>query len=286
MRRCFGSGLVVDEDFIGCLQMELIDGRDFSKAFNDSLSLIINETAVRELQLENPVGKRLANTNPNPQTGEDETTFFTIVGVVKDFHFQSLHQVISPVYFYHSNFNQNFNNLLTVRLNPNDFQSSIVDIEALWNKFLPGQPFRFTFLDKDLDALYKSEFIAQRVFGLFSLLAIFIACMGLLGLAAYITQQRTKEIGIRKVLGASMTNIMELLSKDFIKLVGLALLIASPIAWYAMQKWLENFAYSNGIQWWIFVLAGGIALLIAFITVGYQSIKAALANPIRALKDE
>ena len=282
----FGSGMVVDDDFISCLQMDLLDGRDFSDQFNDSLSLIINETAVRELQLTDPVGKRLASTNPNPQTGEDETTFFTVVGVVKDFHFQSLHQTISPIYFYNSSFNQGFSNLITVRLNPGDFQAAVAGIERTWKQFLPAQPFRFTFLDKDLDELYQAEQVAQKVFGLFSLLAIFIACMGLLGLAAYITQQRTKEIGIRKVLGASMTNIMGLLSRDFIKLVGLALLIAAPVAWYAMQRWLENFAYSAGIQWWIFILAGGLALLIAFLTVGYQSVRAALANPVRALRDE
>lgn len=281
----FGSGLVIDEDFISCLEMEVLEGRDFSDDFNDSLSLIINQTAVNELQLEDPVGQRLLSTTTNAQ-GEDITTQFTIVGVVKDFHFQSLHQVISPVYFYHSTFNQGFNNLVSVRVNEGDLTSTIEKIETTWAKFLPAQPFRFSFLDNDLDELYQSEQVAQKVFGLFSLLAIFIACLGLLGLAAYITQQRTKEIGIRKVLGASFGNIMGLLSKDFLKLVAVALLFSAPVAWYAMHRWLENFAYSVGVQWWTFLLAGGLALLIAFLTVGYQSVKAAVANPVRALKDE
>lgn len=281
----FGSGIVVDDDFINCMQMELIDGRGFTDEFNDSLSLVINETAARELQLENPVNQRVSNTNPDPQTGEEITTFFTIVGVVKDFHFQSLHQVISPIYFYNSPENQ-ANNLMTVRIAPGNFQSTIQGIESTWERFLPDQPFRFTFLDADLAELYQAEQIAQKVFSLFSLLAIFIACMGLLGLAAYMTQQRTKEIGIRKVLGASATNIVTLLSKDFLKLVGIALFIAIPVAWYWMNGWLNGFAYSIRPSWWMFALAGGIAILIAFLTVSYQSVRAAFANPIKALKDE
>lgn len=282
----FGSGIVIDEDFLSCLQMELLDGRNFSDAFNDSLSLLINETAAKELQLEDPVGKRLTTVNTNFQTGEETTTMYTIVGLVKDFHFQSLHQAISPVYFLHNENETGASNVLSVRLQSDDFQQTIQRVENVWNRFSPDQPFRYSFLEGDLSSLYQAEQVSQRIFGLFSLLAIFIACMGLLGLAAYITVQRTKEIGIRKVLGASTTNLIGLLSKDFLKLVLIALLIASPLAWYAMNKWLNNFAYHIELNAWIFALAGVLSILIAFVTVSFQAIKAAMANPIKALKDE
>ena len=271
----FGSGMVVDENFIDCMQMEMLGGRNFSRDFNDSLSIILNEKAVENMGLEDPIGKRvLTNDNPSPNGGDDEEmTAYTIVGVLKDFHFQSLHQTISPMYFYMNTNPDGASNLVSVRVSPDNMQQTISRIEGIWAKFLPNQPFKFSFLDNDLTALYQAEQVAQKVFGLFSLLAIFIACMGLLGLAAYVTQQRTKEIGIRKVLGASVTNIVGLLSKDFLKLVGVALLLAAPIAWYAMNKWLGNFAYSIKLSWWMFALAGVLAILIAFLTVSYQSIK-------------
>lgn len=282
----FGSGVVVDENFIECMEMDLLDGRDFDRAYNDSLSIILNEKAVKNLGIEDPVGKRLL-TNDNPGQGAgDEFRYYTIVGVVKDFHFQSLHQEISPMFFYRNTNPYDVNNLISVRVEPDNIQQTIGRMEGIWEEFLPNQPFKFSFLDSDLTALYQAELVAQKVFGLFSLLAIFIACMGLLGLAAYITQQRTKEIGIRKVLGASVTNIVGLLSKDFLKLVGLALIVATPIAWYAMQRWLSDFAYSIKLSWWMFALAGLLAVTIAFLTVSYQSIRAAVSNPIKALKDE
>lgn len=282
----FGSGITIDDDFINCLQMELLAGRNFSDAFNDSLSVLINEMAAKELQLTEPIGKRIITVNVNPQTGEEETTMFTIVGLIKDFHFQSLHQVISPVYFFHNESPDGANNILSLRLQSGDLQQSIQNVENLWAQFVPDQPFRYSFLEGDLTALYQAEQVAQRIFGLFSLLAIFIACMGLLGLAAYVTMQRTKEIGIRKVLGATTGNLITLLSKDFLILVVIALLIASPLAWYAMDKWLENFAYHIPLNWPVFVLAGVLAIVIAFLTVSFQAVKTAVANPIKALKDE
>lgn len=281
----FGSGITIDEDFISCLEMELLDGRNFSDAFNDSLSLLINETAVQELQMEDPVGKRLITVNTNFQTGEETLTTYTIVGLVKDFHFQSLHQAISPVYFFHNENETGASNVLSLRLQANDFQQTIQKVENIWTRFSPDQPFRYSFLEGDLSSLYVAEQVSQRIFGLFSLLAIFIACMGLLGLAAYITLQRTKEIGIRKVLGASTTNLITLLSKDFLKLVFIALLIGSPVAWYAMNRWLENFAYRVDLSWTVFLLAGVLSIIIAFITISFQAIKTARANPIKALKE-
>ncbi len=282
----FGSGITIDEDFLSCLEMELLEGRNFSDAFNDSLSLLINETAAKELQLEESIGKRLITVNTNFQTGEETTTVYTIVGLVKDFHFQSLHQAISPVYFLHNQNPTGASNVLSVRFQADDFQQTIQRIEQKWNEFSPDQPFRYSFLEGDLSSLYQAEQVSQRIFGLFSLLAIFIACIGLLGLAAYITVQRTKEIGIRKVLGASTANLIGLLSKDFMKLVLIALLIASPIAWYAMSQWLSNFAYHIELNGWVFALAGILSILIAFVTISFQAIKAAMANPIKALKDE
>jgi putative ABC transport system permease protein len=282
----FGSGIFVDENFIGCLEMELIEGRDFSKAFNDSLSLVLNESAVRELELENPVGRRLITVDVNPQTGEEETVVYTVIGVMRDFHFQSLHQKISPVYFFYSSNPQGANNLITARLREGNLQAALSKIESAWNQFMPDRPFDYSFLDNDLDELYQSEQVAQKIFGLFALLAIFIACLGLLGLAAFITRQRTKEIGIRKVLGASAGNIVSLLSTDFLKLVFIALLIATPLAWYAMSKWLEGFAYRIDLSWWIFALSGLLAIAIAFLTVSWQSVRAALMNPVKALRNE
>lgn len=281
----FGSGITIDEDFINCLEMELLDGRNFSDAFNDSLSLLINETAVKELQMEDPIGKRLITINADFQTGEETLTTYTIVGLVKDFHFQSLHQAISPVYFFHNENETGASNVLSLRLQVDDFQQTIQKVENIWARFAPDQPFRYSFLEGDLSSLYVAEQVSQRIFGLFSLLAIFIACMGLLGLAAYITLQRTKEIGIRKVLGASTANLITLLSKDFLKLVFIALLIGSPVAWYAMNKWLENFAYRVDLNWTVFLLAGVLAIIIAFLTISFQAIKTARANPIKALKE-
>lgn len=281
----FGSGITIDEDFINCLEMELLDGRNFSDAFNDSLSLLINETAVQELQMEDPVGKRLITINTNFQTGEETLTTYTIVGLVKDFHFQSLHQAISPVYFFHNENETGASNVLSLRLQANDLQQTIQKVENIWTRFSPDQPFRYSFLEGDLSSLYVAEQVSQRIFGLFSLLAIFIACMGLLGLAAYITLQRTKEIGIRKVLGASTANLITLLSKDFLKLVFIALLLGSPVAWFAMNRWLENFAYRVDVNWTVFLLAGVLAIIIAFLTISFQAIKTARANPIKALKE-
>ncbi len=171
-------------------------------------------------------------------------------------------------------------------MNPNSFQSSLSGIENLWSRFQPDLPFRYAFLDREWSLLYGREMTARKVFSAFSILAIFIACLGLLALAAFTAEQRVKEIGIRKVLGASSFGIVRLLSKDFLKLVMISIILASPIAWYAMNNWLQDFAYRVSIEWWVFIFAGFISLLIAFLTVSFQSIRAARANPVESLKSE
>ncbi len=283
-----GSGMVVDEGYVECMNMEIIEGRSFSEEFTDTLSVIINEAAVKEMGLTDPIGKQLESNNAFLNANPDSPSQYTIVGVIKDFHFQTLHQVISPLFMVHneSGNGNGVDNLITVRMSPPDFQGTINAIEALWKTELPNQPFNYDFMDRDWELLYQKEMDSRRVLSVFAFIAIFIACMGLLGLAAYITQQRTKEIGIRKVLGATTENIVTLLSKDFLKLVAIALVFASPLAWWLGKQWLQDFAYRIEIQWWMFVVAGLLAVAIAFFTVSFQSIRAALANPINSLRDE
>jgi putative ABC transport system permease protein len=281
-----GRCAIVDDHFVQTLGMELTLGRSFSKDFNDSLSIVLNERAVRDLGLgTDPVGQKLVMPGSffDPQEGAVQ---FTVVGVLRDFHFQSLHENIVPLFLVHNRVAQGTSNSLAIRVQPSHLQLFIKDAESRWKSFLPDQPFHFSFLDNDLAALYASELQAQRIFGLFALLAVFIACIGLLGLATHTAQQRVKEIGIRKVLGASVASVVGLLSRDFLKLVLIAILIASPIAYYFMQRWLSDFAYRIDIQWWMFAAAGAAALLIAFLTVGFQSVRAALANPVESLRSE
>lgn len=282
----FGSGLAVDEGYIDCMQFDLPAGRSFSRQFNDTFSVIINETAARELQYEQPVGRRIFTTD-NGLIGQNEDgAFLQIIGVVKDFHFQSLHQPITPLFLVLNRNQGGANNLLSVRLEGGEIPATIGRMESLWKTFVPDQAFEFSFLDRDLDQLYQAEQVAQQVFSLFALIAIFIACMGLLGLAAFLTRQRTKEIGVRKVLGAGTGQIVGMLSRDFLRLVLAALVVATPVGWFAMHRWLEGFAYRTPLNWWVFPLAGLLAIAIAFLTVSYQSIRAALADPVRSLRDE
>lgn len=283
-----GSGLIVDEGYIECMAMEMKEGRSFSKEFNDSLSIVINEAAVKEMELEDPIGKKLISNDDFLNSTEGQNDIYTIVGVVKDFHFQSLHHVISPLFFVH---NQKSNvpgvdGLITVRLSGQNVNTTLESIGRLWQEMQPDVPFRYSFLDKDWAVLYENEITTRRIFQIFTGLAIFIACLGLLALAAFTAERRHKEIGIRKILGASTGNLVALLSSDFLKLVFIAILIASPLAWYAMDSWLQNFAYRIAIGPGIFLLAAAMALLIAFFTVSFQSIRAALGNPMKALRTE
>ena len=199
------------------------------------------------------------------------------------FNFVSLHRNIEPLTLPLEPFASRY---LTLKIKSADLAKTLVEVGKIWNKLAPHRPFLYSFLDEDFNRQYHSDFIFRKLFTIFSCLAIFIACLGLLGLATYTAEQRTKEIGIRKVLGAGVDNIVSLLSKDFIKLVLISIVIATPVSWYAMTRWLEGFAYRIAIQPWIFILAGAVALTIAVLTISYQSLKSARMNPVSSLKTE
>jgi putative ABC transport system permease protein len=207
------------------------------------------------------------------------------VGVVKDFHFNSLHQRVEPLVIMPRLPNQRFSQI-SVRIDMSDPQKAVNWVAENWKKNFPGALLEYDFMDKKLNDQYLAEDRFSKFFLYFSILSLLIACLGLFGLTSFTVQQKVKEIGIRKVLGASVGNITTMLSKDFLKLVLVAAIIAFPVAWYAMNKWLQDFAYRITISWWMFVVAGITALLIAFITVGYQTIKAAIANPVKSLRTE
>lgn len=264
-----------DYDFIKTLRMELAEGREFSNEFStDSTAVVLNEAAVKILGMTNPVGQFVY------RFSEDKP--LKIIGVVKDFNFQSLHEEIRPLII----LPQGRGSVVAVRIRPGNITATIKSVEDVWNGFQNGQPFVYAFLDEEFDALYRAEQRVSQIVGIFAGLAIFVACLGLLGLAAYMAEQRTKEIGIRKVLGASVGGIVVLLSKEFLKWVLIANVIAWPIAYYFMRSWLENFAYRIDLTVGVFLLAGVVALVIAMITVSLQAAKAATANPVDALKYE
>ncbi len=283
-----GSGLIVDEGYIECMDMKILEGRSFSEDFMDTLSILVNQSAVREMNLEDPVGKKIVSNDDFLNPIEGQQSQYTIVGVLEDFHFQSLHHPITPLFLIHNqrSFVPGVDQLITVRFESENYAQILTQMEQLWGRFENEVPFKYAFLDREWATLYEKEVTTRKVSGLFTLIAIFIACLGLLALAAYTAERRTKEIGIRKVLGASVPNLVTLLSIDFLKLVLIGILIAVPLAWYAMSQWLEQFAYRIEIKPGVFILASVIALLIAFMTVSFQSIRAALLNPIKSLRDE
>jgi putative ABC transport system permease protein len=239
-------------------------------------ALVVNEAVARQYGYTNPadiVGKKFS------QWGREGE----VIGVVKDFNYISLHRNIAPLTLPFDAYSSRY---MTLKIKSGDLEKTISDVKAIWNRLAPHRPFLYSFLDDDFNRQYKADFIFRKLFTTFSCLAIFIACLGLLGLATYTAEQRTKEIGIRKVLGADMRSIITLLSSDFIKLVLVSILIATPVAWYAMNQWLSGFAYRMNIQPWIFALAGLIALSVAVLTISYQAIKAALLNPVLSLRNE
>ncbi len=262
-----------DVDFVKTLGMELVEGRGFSRELaTDSQAVIINEAMVKSLNLKKPIGARITN-------GQN----FTVIGVVKDFNFESLKGNIIPLCMTLSN----SPSMVSVKINAaNGMASAIKEISALWKELSPTQAIRFSFLDESYASMYEGVQRMGYIFSCFAVLAIVIACLGLFGLAAFTTEQRAKEMGIRKVLGASVNSIVQLLSKDFVKLVLISILIASPIAWWVMNKWLQDFAYRIDIEWWMFALSGLMALVIALLTVSFQAVKAAVANPVDSLRDE
>ena len=272
--------LSVDYDFIPTYNIPMAAGRNFSKEYGtDTLNFVLNESAI------NAIGWKSAQDAIGKDFKYGGTTGH-VIGVIKDFHFESMHQKIVPIVLQVFPPSNVFFNNLTVKLSGNNVQSSLAYLEKTWNKFLPETPYQYTFLDENFDALYQSEQRQGTIFTVFACIAIFIACLGLFGLSAFTITQRVKEIGVRKVLGASVSTIVALLSKDFLLLVLIAAIIAFPIAWYAMSNWLKDFAYRINIAWWVFVMAAIVALVIALFTVGFQAIKAALANPVKSLRTE
>jgi putative ABC transport system permease protein len=270
----------VDEDYIKTLGIKMVAGRNFSKDMRtDTAGLIINETAAKVLNFQNPLNQFLYV----PQDGMAKVVKqYHIIGVMKDFNFLSLRNNITPLVLLYGE----DRGALSIRVNSANIPALMAQIKNKWKDISPNQPFSYSFMDEDFDALYRSEQRVGTIFISFSSLAIIIACLGLFGLAAYAAEQRTKEIGIRKVLGANMSTIVSMLSKDFIKLVLIAIVLASPLAYWAVHTWLQSFAYRQNIQWWVIALAGFTAILIALITISFQSVKAALTNPVKSLKSE
>jgi len=268
----------IDYDYLETMGMQLVKGRNFSRSYGaDSEAVIINEAAAKILGYDDAVGKVMYTMN-----GPGVTIPHTIIGVVKNFHYETLHREIGPLSFALGN----SPNLVSFRVTTSNLSPLLAQIKDKWNTFAPGLPFSYRFMDESFNAMYSAEQRVGKLAILFSSLAIMIACMGIFGLATFIAQQRMKEIGIRKTLGASVQSIVQLLSKDFLKLVMIAFIIAAPIAWWIMHRWLQDFAFRIHISWWIFVVAGAAALLIALITVSFQSVKAALMNPLKSLNTE
>jgi len=277
----------VDHDYLKTLGMKIKTGRFFSEEFpSDSSAIVMNEAAVKQFNLGNdPLGKKISTfsgNNPDGSPDLNSIRSYTVVGVVENFHFESLKQNISPLAF----FLDSSNGSVAFRFQAVNTQDVIHSIESSWAKLAPGQPFQYSFLDEDFGRMYSSEQRLGRIFVVFAGLAIVIACLGLFALTSFTAEQRTKEIGIRKVLGASVTSIVVLLSKEFGKLIIIAFIIASPLAWYAVTWWLKGYIYKVEVGFLVYLLAGLLSFAVAWITMGYQSIKAATSNPINSLRSE
>lgn len=271
---------MTDENFISTLGIEIIEGRGFAREFGaEAQSVVLNEAAVQSFGWDDPIGKTIHY----PSRGD-----YQVIGVMKDFNFMSLYSPITPfALFHHSSQSYQIpSSYIVVRIPPGSVDRSLAVLEAEWKRIAPGAPFEYSFLDDAFEKQYQGDRRLGTIFFAFSVLTIFIACLGLLGLAAFAAEQRTKEIGIRKVLGATVTNVLMLLSKDFVKIVLLANVLAWPVVGYVMHRWLQSFAYHTEMSWWVFVLAGTLALVIALATVGTQAIKVALVNPVDSLKYE
>ncbi len=266
------STMKVGYDFSKTMNIRLLEGRDFTPADTGAYYLV-NESAVKMMNLKNPVGTEITF-----QVGKGR-----IVGVMQDFHLASFHEPIRPLVL---SLYPKWTNIFLIKTRPGQTAEAIAAIEKSAKQLNPGYPFKYHFVDEDYEKLYHSETIVNTLINYFGLLAILISCLGLFGLVTFTAEQRVREIGVRKVLGASIASIVALLSKDFLRLILIAIVIASPLAWYAMNRWLQNFAYKIDIEWWVFALAGLLAVGIALLTVSFQSIKAALANPVKSLRSE
>lgn len=263
---------VVDEDYISTMGMKLVEGRDFAKnRLSDTLNIIINQSMAHELGLKEPLGKRIVNYRP-----------WNIIGVVEDFNYESLRSKVQPLAMIAGI----SPGMVSVKLNTQDLSSTIGQIEKIWNKFSPNQRIRYSFLDESYARMYDDVQRMGRIFTTFAVFAIVVACLGLFALSAFMVEQRSKEISIRLVLGASMNSIFKLLTLNFVGLVVVALVLASPIGWYMMREWLQDFEYQVPITWDVFIMSGILALAIALATISYQSIRAALAKPVKGLRSE
>ena len=262
-----------DKDFIPFFKLHLTAGNNFTGDVTDSTHVILNETAVKEAGINNPIGKRFRLHDHKA----------TIIGIVKDFHFASLKNKIEPAVFY---FDPAYSNLIHIKTTAKNAAEAIAAANSVWKQNYAGYPFSYHFMEEDFENLYKTEQRTGSLFIVFAIIAILISCLGLLGLASYTAQIRTREIGVRKVLGASVSGLVKLLARDFIKLVIIAILIAIPISWYAMNRWLDNFAYKINIGWVVFLVSGLIAITIALFTISFQSVKAAFTNPVKILRNE
>jgi putative ABC transport system permease protein len=260
--------------------MQMAKGRNFSKQFlTDSSAIIVNESAAKLLGFSDPINKPIYSLT---DFKTKSVATYHIIGVVKDFNYNSLRESVTPLtLFYGSQISKT-----AIKINTANIKGLITQIETKWKTMAPSQPFSYAFMDEQFNNQYKTEQRISQISITFSLLAILIACLGLFGLVTYAAEQRIKEIGIRKVLGASVTDLVSMLSKDFLKLVAIAAVIAFPVAWWAMHKWLQDFAYRVHISWWVFAVAAIIALLIAVLTISFQAVKAALTNPVKNLRTE
>jgi len=274
------QNISADQYFVKTNGIRIVSGRDFMQG--DSGKVLVNETLMKRLALtpQTAPGTRLYT-----QYGSSPTTFVTIAGVMKDFNYTSLHDGVKPFMLEYDVAPGDLSSMI-VSVNSKNYKTLLGQIQTIWQKDLTAVPFEYSFLDEEVQKQYESEITMSHIINSFTLMAILISCLGLFGLATFSAEQRHKEIGIRKVLGASVTGIVQLLSKDFLKLVIIAFAIATPIAWYAMDKWLQAYAYRISLSWWMFALSGLIAVFIALFTVSFQAIKAALTNPVKSLKTE
>jgi putative ABC transport system permease protein len=270
------QNLSCGENFVKTTGIQLLSGRDFQ--LHDSSKVLINETLMKRLglTLHNAPGSRLLDGGQTP---------FEIAGVVKDFNYKSLRDEVKPFMILYQPTRDDLSDII-VSVSSSDYKSLIGKIEKIWNSVLPAEPFSYSFLDEQIQKQYETEITLSNIINSFTLMAILISCLGLFGLAAFSAEQRMKEIGVRKVLGATVPGIVQLLSKDFLKLVLIAIVIATPVSWWMMNKWLQAFSYRVPIVWWMFALAGMVAIIIAMVTVSFQTIKAAVANPIKSLRIE
>jgi putative ABC transport system permease protein len=276
--------MFVDENYVPTLGMKMVKGRNFEPASfpTDSSGILVNEAAVALLGWKDPIGQILYRPAGQESSGKFTSKPFHVVGVIKDFNYNSMHQKVLPAVLDLSD----SRGILAIRLQGGNIPSLVHQVQKKWDAIADGVPFTYSFMDNDFNNLYHAEEQTGQVFITFAIFAIVIACLGLFGLVTYAAEQRTKEIGIRKVLGSSIGSIVALLSRDFVRLVLIASVIAFPVSWWGMHTWLQSFAYRIDISWWIFAVAGLVAIAIALITVSFQTIRAALANPVRSLRSQ